>query len=104
MNEKANPRTLGHLALCAFINSDNTSENFRAQCIQERNIRNIVGSGVDLGKSFIKGNMEMHVEMGKQKVMSKRLISTYKLAIDRTDSKVLTTALNSAIKKLEKML
>ena len=97
-------QTISYGALCAFIASDNTETELKLQCTQERNIRNIVGSGVELGKAFIKGNVEMHVELGKKKAGSKRLIETYTLAIDRTDSKLLTTALKSAIKQLEKML
>lgn len=99
------PRDLNHYELCDACSAETANESereYKDRCYSESQIRSITGSSVDLGKSYLKGVIEMYKKLGSKKTTADGLLVTLNEALTRTDSKVLTTAIERAIKTLTK--
>ena len=95
---------LNHYDLHDRIMNPETSEKDKADCQAEVVIRYIVGTSVECGKQELKSLITAWEDDNKIKEDAAALLVVVKQCISRCDRKSLLTPLNTAKKKLEKVL
>ena len=99
-----NIRDIDALSLYELCNNPNATDFNKSPYLHEARLRNITGSSVECGKQTLKRLMDDWEANGKEQTEAAQLMPTIDDSLARESRKSMLTVLNSAKRKLEKVL